>query len=85
MSLEAQTPGRIFSARGFQESHVQQSIVENSNCKFGHGDEQALTKQPQLEGGKEPSKNLLLKGQVTILKRGKALKPNTNDTSQRKL
>lgn len=57
-------------------------IIKSSNCKSGYGDEQGLRKEPKLDIDKEPAKNIVLVGQVTILKRGQALKPNTNEPSQ---
>jgi len=49
-------------------------IHKASDRKFHHVDDQTLKK--------EPAKSSLLTGQVTILKRGEALKPNNNSSSQ---
>lgn len=57
-------------------------VVKGSNCKFGHGDEHASRKELLLDRVKEPAKNLVSMGQVAILKRGEALKPNNNDSNQ---
>lgn len=59
-------------------------VAKSSNCKSGHCDEQGLKKEPKLDRGKEPFKDLVSTGQVTILKRGQALKPNTNDSVSKK-
>lgn len=56
--------------------------LEGCNCKFGHRNEYASKKEPLVDKGKETAKNLVLTGQVTILKRGQALKPNNNGSSQ---
>jgi hypothetical protein len=49
-------------------------IHKASDRKFDHAHDQSLKKQP--------AKSSLLMGQVTILKRGHALKPNNNSLSQ---
>lgn len=50
-------------------------IHKGSDRRSGHVDDQPLKK--------EPAKDLLLMGQVTILKRGQTLKPDNNLSSQR--
>jgi len=57
-------------------------IVKCNNGKFGHGDEQALRKETLPGRGKDLAKNLVLTGQLKILKREQALMPNNNDSSQ---
>lgn len=80
---------RSFKTKPQEESQLEDlklgavnRTVKDGNCKFGHGDEYASKKEHLPDRGKEPAKNLVLKGQVMILKRGQAFKPNNNDSSQ---